>query len=242
MTTTAKMLTVYHLSMSQSERIVWLCEELEIAYELQVFARAPVYSPEALKAIPGNALGTAPVMKDCNGAVTLFESSAIVDYINHRHGGGRLALAPDDANYAHYLQWFHFANATLQSVIGRLMITAAVPGGKDSDMYKRMHERLLTVLRTMDERLGQAPFLGGDRLTAADIMSVFSLSTMRYFVPFDLSDSPHIVAYLGRIAARPAYLRAMHKGDPAMALVMGPHPPPKTLFQMLSDNKTQSKA
>ena len=28
------MLTVHHLGKSQSERIVWLCEELEIPYEL----------------------------------------------------------------------------------------------------------------------------------------------------------------------------------------------------------------
>ena len=34
------MLTVHHLGKSQSERIVWLCEELEIPYELKRYARA----------------------------------------------------------------------------------------------------------------------------------------------------------------------------------------------------------
>jgi glutathione S-transferase len=28
------MLTVHHLGLSQSERIVWLCEELEVPYDL----------------------------------------------------------------------------------------------------------------------------------------------------------------------------------------------------------------
>ena len=51
-------------------------------------------------------------------------------------------------------------------------------------------------------------------------MAVFSLTTMRYFLPFDLSPYPAILAYLQRIAARPAYRRAMEKGDPGMPLLL----------------------
>ena len=36
------MLTVHHLGISQSERIVWLCEELGIPYELAKYTRDPV--------------------------------------------------------------------------------------------------------------------------------------------------------------------------------------------------------
>jgi glutathione S-transferase len=36
------MLTVHHLGKSQSERIVWLCEELGIPYELKRYARDSV--------------------------------------------------------------------------------------------------------------------------------------------------------------------------------------------------------
>lgn len=35
------MLTVHHLQRSQSERVVWLCEELGIEYELKVYRRDP---------------------------------------------------------------------------------------------------------------------------------------------------------------------------------------------------------
>ena len=51
-------------------------------------------------------------------------------------------------------------------------------------------------------------------------MIVFSLTTMRYFQPYDLSDFPNITRYLGRISARPAYQRAMEKGDPEMSLLL----------------------
>lgn len=35
------MLTIHHLQRGQSERIVWLCEELGIQYELRNYPRDP---------------------------------------------------------------------------------------------------------------------------------------------------------------------------------------------------------
>ena len=61
------------------------------------------------------------------------------------------------------------------------------------------------------------PYLAGEAFTAADIMTVFSLTTMRSFMPVDLAPYAHIKAYLQRIGARQAYRRAMRKGDPDMA-------------------------
>lgn len=47
------MLTIHHLGHSQSERIVWLCEELGVPYELTLHERDPVtiLSLPALKAL-----------------------------------------------------------------------------------------------------------------------------------------------------------------------------------------------
>ena len=38
--------------------------------------------------------------------------------------------------------------------------------------------------------------------------------------PYDLARCPNIVGYLARIGARPAYRRAMEKGDPGMPLLL----------------------
>ena len=51
-------------------------------------------------------------------------------------------------------------------------------------------------------------------------MNVFPLSTLRAIAPRDLAPYPHIRAYLQRIGARPAYRRAMAKGDPGMPLML----------------------
>ena len=83
------MLTVHHLGKSQSERIVWLCEELGIPYELKLYARAPLLAPADYKAL--HPVGTAPVITD--GDLILAESGAIMQYILARYGGGRLAPA-----------------------------------------------------------------------------------------------------------------------------------------------------
>jgi glutathione S-transferase len=72
------MITIYHLSTSRSERIVWLMEELGLEYQLEKHQREPNgAAPAAMKAI--HAIGKAPIIRD--GDTVLAESGAIVDYI-----------------------------------------------------------------------------------------------------------------------------------------------------------------
>ena len=205
------MLTVHHLGISQSERIVWLCEELEIPYELKVYDRDPVtrLAPAAYKAL--HPVGTAPIITD--GDVVLPESGAIIEYIIGKYGQGRLAVRPDAPNYADYLFWLHFANASMLSRQSSLMGAAA------ADATPRalfMRARAMQTWDMVEARLGQVAFFAGPELTAADIINVFNLTTMRAWVPFDLSDRPNILSYLQRIGQRPAYRSAMAKGDPTM--------------------------
>jgi glutathione S-transferase len=60
------MLTVHHLGKSQSERIVWLCEELAIPYELKRYARdaLTILARADYKAL--HPIGAAPVITDGN--------------------------------------------------------------------------------------------------------------------------------------------------------------------------------
>jgi glutathione S-transferase len=212
------MLTVHHLGKSQSERIVWLCEELGLPYELKHHVRDPVtiLSPPELVAL--HPLGAAPVIAD--GDLLLAESAAIVEYIIARHGGGRLALGPDHPDFAQYLYWFHFSNGNLQPVMGRAMIVRRLNLPADNPVLVSVQGRLTRVLKLVEARLAEADYFAGNEFTAADIMSVFSLTTMRYFMPVDLTPYPAILAYLQRIAARPAYQAAMAKGDPGMDLLL----------------------
>jgi glutathione S-transferase len=206
------MLKIHHLGHSQSERIVWLCEELGVPYDLVHYTRDPVtmLSPPELKAL--HPLGAAPLIED--DGMLLAESAAIVEYILARYGHGRLQHAPNHADFAAYLYWFHFANGNLQPVMGRSMMIGRCALPADHPMQIAVQGRLDKVLALIEARLGQNDYLAGSDFTAADIMSVFSLTTMRIFQPLDLAPYPHILAYLQRIGARPGYRRAMSKGDP----------------------------
>jgi len=212
------MLTVHHLGKSQSERIVWLCEELEIPYQLKVYARDAVtmLAPADYKAL--HPIGAAPVITD--GDLVLAESGAIVEYIVAKYGAGRLTLRADDPEFAEFLYWFHFANGTLQAAMGRLMILNRLKLAADNPMLQATKARVDRAFDAVEARTAAATWLAGSAFTTADIMIGFTLTTMRYFQPYDFARCPNIVRYLGRIGARPAYRRAMEKGDPGMALLL----------------------
>ena len=70
-------------------------------------------------------------------------------------------------------------------------------------------------LELLDERLRETKWLAGEVFTAADVMNVVSLTTLRILVPYSLEAYPNIVKYLQRIGAREGSKRAMEKGDPA---------------------------
>jgi glutathione S-transferase len=212
------MLTVHHLGKSQSERIVWLCEELGIAYELKRYERVPItmLAPPEYKAL--HPLGAAPVITD--GDVVLAESAAIIEYIAAKHGKGRLVQAADHPDFAEFLYWFHFANGTLQPATGRNLILGRLSLPADNPLLRAMKGRLDLALGLVESRLGKVEYFAGRDFTAADIMIVFTLTTMRHFLPFDLAPYPAILAYLQRIGKRDAYQRAMRKGDPGMALLL----------------------
>jgi len=212
------MLIVHHLGKSQSERVVWLCEELEIPYELKCYARdaKTMLAPADYKAL--HSIGSAPVIND--GGLVLAESGAIVDYIVAKYGKGCLTLGAGDPDFAPFLYWFHFANGTLQANLGRLMILNRLKLADDNPILLAAKARVDRAFELVEARMGEAEYLAGRAFTTADIMMGFSLTTMRYFQPYDLARYPNIVSYLARIGARPAYRRAMEKGDPGMALLL----------------------
>jgi glutathione S-transferase len=209
------MITVHHLGVSQSERVVWLCEELSIPYTLLRYNRDPTtrLAPAEYKAL--HPMGIAPVITD--GDLVLAESGAILEYVIAKYGNGRLAVEPDQPNFADYLFWFHFANGTMMPSEMSGLISTLLGLEQGNPVMTMLKDRSDRAFALVERRLGAAPYFAGDEFTAADIMMLFPLSTMRAFAQRDLSLQPHIRAYLKRIGERPAYRRAMAKGDPGMS-------------------------
>jgi glutathione S-transferase len=200
------MITVYHLSTSRSERIIWLMEELGLEYKLERYRRQPSgAAPDALRAI--HALGKAPVIQD--GDTVLAESGAIVDYIVHRYGHDHLAVRPDAPEYARYVYWLHFAEGSLMSLMLIALVLSRVPEASESPVRSRVLARMQQMLSYVDSELDEGRWFAGAQFTAADVMMTFPFTTMRLFLDYDLAPYPSIHAYLKRIEARPAYRKAM---------------------------------
>ncbi|KAK3682897.1 glutathione S-transferase [Podospora appendiculata] len=214
-------LLIHHLRKSQSERIVWLCHELSIPHDTKLYDRVSLAAPAEYKAL--HPLGTAPIIQD--GPVTLAESGACIEYIAHKHGQGRLFLKPDDAAYADFLFWWHWGNASLLPALARAH-SARLSGLDAAHPSRTIAEtRESNSLRILEDRLRENTWLAGEEFTAADLMAVFSLTTLRYFIRYSLGEYPSILEYLERINGRKAYRDAMRESDPGMQLVLGPEPP-----------------
>jgi glutathione S-transferase len=207
------MLTVHHLGISQSERIVWLCEELGLEYALKRYDRRADnrLAPDEYKAL--HPMGIAPVITD--GELVLGESGAICDYIcAHYDPDERLAPLPDHPDFADHLFWFHWSNGTFMTT---LMMQLVLAGGGESNPAKVfVDDRSRRGWAMVEARLGQTPFFGGANLTTADIMMVYCLTTSRAFRGLSIDGYPNLKAYLQRIGQRPAYQRAMAKAEPGM--------------------------
>lgn len=215
------MITLHHLGYSQSERIVWLLEELNLEYKLVKHDRDPKnrLAPQSLKSLPGNALEAAPLIQD--GDITLAESGAITEYIIHKYGNGRLALTPEHADYANYVYWFHMANANLMPTMMSSLFMKFTGLPADNPAQGMIEMRRDRLIKHYEDRLSRVPYLAGEEFTAADTMTLYCFSTNRYFFNFSLKRYPGIVAWMQRCGGREAYQRAMKKGDPNMVVALG---------------------
>ena len=205
------MITIHHLGVSQSERIVWLMEELGLPYRLKWYKRKQDrLAPDEYLAL--HPAATAPVIED--GDSVLAESGAILEYICHRYAGGKLTVRPEQPNYAEYLYWMHFNNNILGLFFAKAALRAGAHGPEAermSGLIKRREERYFGFL---ERTLGDSPYLAGPEFTCADVMVVFQLTTAVLFGGRRIDDLPNAISYVKRIESRPAYIRAMTIAGP----------------------------
>ena len=206
------MLTVHHLRLSQSERIVWLCEELGLEYDLKLYDRRADnrLAPDEYKAL--HPMGIAPVITD--GDFVLGESGAIMEWIVAKYAPDtKLVPGPDHPDYAQHLFYCHWANATFMTN-GMMALVAQFMGAKELPAF--VADRLSKSWKIIEQRLGEADYFGGAQLTTADIMMGFQLTTSRAMSGTGIEGMPNLQAYLKRIGEREAYRQAMAKCEPGM--------------------------
>lgn len=107
------MIRLYFAPRTRSVRILWLLEELELPYELEHVTFEPPAKRFFGQKTPS---GKLPTVED--GAVTMSESGAIIEYILECYGSGRLAPPVGTPERAAFLQWLHFSESTAFPPLG----------------------------------------------------------------------------------------------------------------------------
>ena len=218
------MITVHHLNNSRSQRILWLLEELGVPYEVKRYERdaKTMLAPPALLAI--HSLGKSPVIVD--GAVTVAESGAIIEYLVDRHGRGRLIPPAGTQQRLRYTYWLHYAEGSaMPPLLLKLVFDRVANSGAPWPMSAVARRIAGTVqsafigpqltrhLDYMESELAAYNWFAGEEFTAADVQMSFPLEAAASRAGLN-AGRPHLTAFLGRIHARGAYQRALERGGP----------------------------
>lgn len=200
-------LTLHFAPNSRAGRIVWLLEELGLDYRLNRMD----FSPKDLKSNEHRArhpLGRVPVLDD--GDVRLWESGAIIEYVIARHADGALKPPPESPLFPAYLQWFHYCEGMVMPPINTIVVqTVLLPLERRNAEALGQAQRLLTrALAPVNDGLEGKEHLIGD-FSAADLM-LGHACFMSNRLGCVTDDMVHLRQYIDRIAARPAFQKAMN--------------------------------
>lgn len=190
-------IVLYHHPFSRAGTVLWMLEELGVDYELRFvdFTAGGQKTPEILKLNP---MGKLPILLDGEQVAT--EVAAIGLYLADRYGLETLAPKPDDPRRGTYLRWTLFAPSVIEP---GAIAKANGWQGKPSQVGWGKHE---DVLSAIEAAIANGDYLLGDQFTMADV--IFG-GTLRYMVMVKMLEAtPAIGAYVARLAARPAAIRA----------------------------------
>ena len=218
------MLTVHHLENSRSQRILWLLEELGVAYRIKHYQRnrkTTLAPPELLAIHP---LGKSPVIT--HGDTTVAESGAIIEYLVKNFGDGQLLPPEGTPARLAYTYWLHYAEGTFMPLMILSLVMSRIETAPMPFFIKPVARGIVAKVRGayldanvkrnlefMEETLSKSAWLCGDQMTAADIQMSFALEAAA--VRTDLSTAhPNLAIFLTKMQERPAYQAALERGGP----------------------------
>lgn len=187
-------------------RVVWLLEELGLAYRLRPVNLLNGVEQDA-EFLAINPAGFIPAIQD--GDVTMVESIAIMEYLMARYGPTSLAPEPRDATFPAYQQFLHLGEAGLAASI--YFVVGARNFAPESERKNWSAGQALSVfesrLTLVTRQLARTPYLAGDTFTAADISVTYALELAQTSGGVTLGQIER--SYMARTSARDGYKRAM---------------------------------
>ncbi|UPY36459.1 glutathione S-transferase family protein [Sediminicoccus sp. KRV36] len=193
-------------------KVLWLLDELELPFTQEDWGRGfrPTGDPEFLALNP---LGTVPVLVD--GPAVIRESHVILRYLAAREAAEALYPTPlaARARIEAWMDWVAYEmsmpmrGAYLGGELGLAPWNRASFVQLGRDEYARR-------MGVLDAALRDAPHLGGDAFTLADIPAGFVVHRWFAMKSVERSPMPALEAYYARLSERPAFRRHIRNGLP----------------------------
>jgi glutathione S-transferase len=197
-----QMMRVFHRERAgRPLRIIWTLEEVGEPYELTVMSREEGRGEEHRSRHP---LGRVPVLEDDEGFV--FESAALCLHLGDLHPEAGLVPPLGTHDRALVYQWACFAPAEIEPALFETWAQAERDPDRAAAARKRFDAATLAVANSLN---GNEHLVGG-RFTVADVLVGTALQfTVRAGIADELS--PTLKDYVGRLAQRPAFQRAVKR-------------------------------
>lgn len=199
-------LTLFHSPGTRSIRALWLLEEMALPYALKSKEYDGAYfASDEFRAI--NPMGKVPALYD-DGAL-IIESTAIMEYLLERHGPSPLAATSENPEYSVYLQWLHMAEGGMANYIavsfGHATGRSPYQVSDEFDAYCRY--QITKALEMLESHLKGRDFLLQSGFSAADISLGYTLFFAKVCTGTKFTET--VATYFNRLAARPAFQKAM---------------------------------
>jgi GST-like protein len=196
------MISLYGMSSPNVRKVLIALEEMGVAYDTRHVAvfLGNQFAPDILALNP---MAKVPILIDPDGPAQgepIFESGAILLYLAEAYGAAFLPAAGPERYTV--LKWLFMQVASMGPALGNHshFRQSAATDDYAASRFRRMASQ---AYRALDVRLAEAPYLGGDSYSIAD-MAVWPWA--RYFHRHGMRDAdcPHLIDWIDRVGERPA--------------------------------------
>ena len=206
------MITLYTWSTPNGRKASIMLEECGLPYAVKPvnIGKDEQFAPDFLAVAPNNKIPAIVDDEAEGGPLSIFESGAILTYLAEKTGR---FLAPSGPARYRTLEWLHWQMGGLGPMLGQLGFFAVRSEEKAPLAINRFTQEADRLLRVMDRRLGEAPFLAGAEYSIADISAYAWTLAATTFLKEPLRETidavPNVRTWLGTVGGRPAVKRGM---------------------------------
>jgi glutathione S-transferase len=195
-----------------------LLQELGVPFEkILVDTSTGAHRSEAYRKLNPN--GLIPTLVD--GDLVLYETAAICMHLCDTHPEAGLAPAVGTAERAHFYKWLVWLTNTMQSTLIIYFYTDRWMDAGNSagvaELKSHAEAKVGLMLDQLDAELARLekthaqPWMLGAKYSAVDVYTLMLCRWTRNFASKPARDRAHLGAYLKRVLARPAVIKAFNE-------------------------------